>query len=97
VQLCCYHSPSSTSADRSKSADVAAQCGVVDEKVLQALQRIDDAVEAEVSGLPEPGLVEGHCLPVIASLMCVGSPRCMEKYVSVLLRRNCIVTETRGS
>ena len=35
-------------ADRSKSAEVAAQCGVDDERVLQTLQRIDDAVEAEV-------------------------------------------------
>ena len=34
---------------RSRSAEVAAQCGVIDDKVLQALQHIDEALEAEVS------------------------------------------------
>ena len=64
TETCCHPSPPPITPNRSKSAEVAAQCGVVDEKVLQALQRIDDAVEAEVGGLPE-GLVDGLCLLAI--------------------------------
>lgn len=43
--------PHPTLADvyRSRSVEVAAQCGVVDDKVLRALQHIDEALEAEVS------------------------------------------------